>query len=395
MGLSIEAKVMKRLLQSWVQHQQGRFLLRRGMNLMQQGDLATAINVLTEALSKHLYPEEVYLKRGIAHWQQQTFETALEDFTQVITIRPHNALAYSHRGLLRYQLGDEVGALEDWDSALQYQPENANARYNRALVYAQKQHYEDALVDFNIALGKNPLLAEAYLHRGKVKYQLGDPSGAVRDWELALCNDLRLEEAYCLLAEMRQSSEDKTLRNHFLDLLPKGCSLGVEQWGNLLVLSLQRPVGMPINYFKLPNALRERLVRLQIPDVRRFRLVAKAGDSSLSEWDQTYGVYDQAPCPPTYWRVALASTLLLPPFGIVALVYSAQVRQAYQRGDYPIAARASYTTKKLCLSSGAIMGMLLFFLASYGIYTHVEVEYPNPAAKTALMSKSESSEDQL
>ncbi|MEL7028585.1 MAG: metallophosphoesterase, partial [Pseudomonadota bacterium] len=38
----------------------------------------------------------------------------------------------------------------------------------------------------------------------------------------------------------------------------------------------------------------DRLVELQLPVVRRFRLIAKAGDSSLSEWDQTYNIYDKA-----------------------------------------------------------------------------------------------------
>ncbi|NER78272.1 MAG: tetratricopeptide repeat protein [Leptolyngbya sp. SIO1D8] len=396
MELSSEAKVMTRLLQSWLQSQQGKYLLRRGMNLMQQGNVSAAIATFTDALSKHAQPEEAYLKRGIAYWQQEAFDTALADFEQVIALCPQDARAYNYRGLVRYQLGDEAGALDDWAIALQHQPNHATVRYNRGLVHVQRQQYEEALVDFDIALDQNPLLAEAYLHRGKVKHQLGDMTGAVKDWELALCNDLRLEEAHHLLVRLRQDTADETLCHQFLDLLPEGCSVKLEQQGSLLMLSLHRAVGTPINYFKFPNVLRERLIELEIPEARRFRLVAKAGDSSLAEWDQTYSIYDKAPCPPTHWRAALATTLLLfPPFGIIALVYSAQVRQAYKRGDYPIAARASHAAKKLCLSSGAIMGLMLFGLASYGVYTHVEIEYPNPSAKTALISESESSEDKL
>ena len=386
---------MAQQLQSWVQSQQGRYLLRRGTNLMQKGNVTAAIAAFTKAISKHIKPEEAYLQRGLAHWKQHELEKALLDFGQAIALCPHDARPYSHRGLVRYQMDDEAGALEDWEIALRYQPNNAIVRYNRGLVRAQKQQYEAALADFDIALQKNPLLAEAYLHRGKVKQQLGDTSGAIEDWELALCNDLRLEEAHHLLVKLRQSTEDATLSNQFTDLLPEGCSVTIEQKGALLTLSLHRIVGTPINYFKLPNTLRERLVELQLPGVRKFRLIAKAGESSLCEWDHTYGIYDKAPCPPTHLRAALLTTLLLfPPFGIVALVYSAQVKQAYQRGDYPIAARASRATKKLCLSSGAIMGLMLFFLASYGVYTYVDVEYPNPGAKTALV-ESKPSEKKL
>lgn len=387
---------MTRPLQFWVRSQRGRYLLRCGTNLMQQGNLDKAIAVLTVALSKHLKPEEIYLQRGLAHWQQNELDHALADFNEAIALCPHEARAYSHRGLVRYELNNEMGALADWAIALRYQPKDATVRYNRGLVYAQKQQYAEALADFDVALDTNPLLSEAYLHRGKVKHQLDDIPGAVKDWELALCNDLRLDEARQLLTQMHQHNQDATLQNYFQDLLPQGVSVAVEQQGPNLTLMLNRTVGTPINYFKLPNALKERLVKLQLSEVRRFRLIAKAGNSSLSEWDQTYNIYDKVPCPPPHWRAALASTFLLfPPFGVVALVYASQVKQAYDRGDYPIAARASFTVKRLFLSSGAAMGLLLFVLASYGVHTYVEGMDYNPGAKPALLSESETSKKSL
>ncbi|MDB9525653.1 tetratricopeptide repeat protein [Oscillatoria sp. CS-180] len=387
---------MTRSLQSWVQQQQGKYLLRHGLSLIQKGNLNGAIETLTRALAFHPQPQEVHLKRGVAYFQQDAFAEALADFNQAIALDPQDARAYGHRGLVRYQMDDEDGALEDWAMALSLQPGEADVRYNRGLIFAQKKQYEAALADFDVAIDKNPLLAEAYLHRGKVKQELGDSIGAVKDWELALCNDLRLDEAHHLLAKTQEKTENVFLQDQFADLLPDGFWLTAEQQGTLLVLTLHRPVGTPINYFKLPNTLRDRLVELQIPEVRRFRLVAKAGESSLSEWDQTYGIYDKAPCPPSRWRDAFATTLLLfPPFGVVALVLAAQVKPAYRRGDYPIAARASQAVRKLCLSSGAIMGLMLFGLASYGVYTHVEGEYPNPGAKTAFVESSESTEKKL
>jgi len=387
---------MTRPLQSWVRSQQGKYLFRRGTNLMRQGNTTAAVTALTAALPWHLQPQEVYLKRGTVYLQQSAFEQALADFNQAIALAPQDARSYGHRGLVRYQMGDVEGALADWAIALEFQPTDATIRYNRGLVLAQQQQHEAALTDFEIALEKNPLLAEAYLHRGKAKQQLGDLSGAVKDWELALCNDLRLEEAHHLLVRTRQATEKESLQHHFINLLPEGFTLQVEQRASLLVLSLHRPLGAPINYFQLPNVLRDRLVALQLPEVRRFRLIAKAGDDSPTEWDQTYGIYDKAPCPPARWSAAFITTLLLfPPLGVLALVYASQVKPAYQRGDYPIAARASHAVKKLCLSSSAIMGLMLFGLASYGVYTYVEGEYPNPAAKTAIARQANPNEDKL
>ncbi|MEL6398113.1 MAG: tetratricopeptide repeat protein [Cyanobacteria bacterium J06626_4] len=395
MELSNEAEAMTRSLRTWVQRQQGRYLLRRGLN-MQQKNLDASIRLLTAALNSHQNPTEVLIRRGLAYFQQDTLEQARLDFDQAIALSPDDARAYGHRGLLRYQLSDVEGALADWESALNLKPHDATIRYHRGLVLAQQEQYANALADFDIALAQNPLLAEAYLHRGKVQQLLGNLPAAIQDWELALCNDLRLDEAYDLLAATREQTNTLSLQEQFADLLPENFSLSAEPQDKLLILTLHRPVGAPVNYFKLPNTLRDRLVELQLPTVRRFRLIAKAGDSSLSEWDHTYNIYDKAPCPPAHWRDAVATTLLLfPPFGVVALVLAAQVKPAYRRGDYPIAARTSQAVRKLCLSSGAIMGMMLFGLATYGVYTYVEGEYPNPAAKTALIEATDPTDESL
>ncbi|MEM6837279.1 MAG: tetratricopeptide repeat protein [Cyanobacteria bacterium P01_C01_bin.120] len=379
-------------LQSWAKHQRGRYLLRRSLNLAQQGNHAAAIQSLTAALARHPQTAVVLVQRGLIYLQQEDWPAALADFDQAIALDPNNASAYGHRGLVRYELNDELGALADWAQALALNPGEAIVRYNRGLVFAQQGDHVSALADFDMAIAKNPLLAEAYLHRGKVKQALGDAVGAVKDWEIALCNDLRLSEAQQLLNQVQENCENLSLQDRFQDLLPQGLTLTTEQQETLLTLMLHRQVGAPVNYFKLPNALRDRLVELQLPEIRRFRLLAKAGDSSLSEWDQTYGIYDKAPCPPARWRDAVATTLLLfPPLGVLALVLASQVEPAYRRGDYPIAARASQAVRKLCLSSGAIMGMMLFGVASYGVYTFVEGEYPNPAAKTAVVETPEAS----
>lgn len=387
---------MRPLLQSWIRNQHGRYLLRRGIHLMQQGSGSAAVSTFTAALPRHIDSEAVYLKRGLAYWQQHQVEAAEADFNQAIALNSQCTEAYGHRGLIRYERGDEAGALEDWAIALQHQPQNATIRYNRGLTYFQRQLFLEALADFDVALQQNPLLAEAYLHRGKVKQHLGDLSGAVADWELALCNDLRLEEAHQLLTQIRRQAERHGQQNQFKDLLPEGCSLDIEQQGVLLTFVLHRPVGTPFNYFTFPSVLQERLAALQIPEARRFRLVAKSGGSSFSEWDQTYSIYDKIPCPPARWRASLLTTLLLfPPFGVLALVYSAKVKPAYRRGDYPIAVHASQAVRKLFLSSGAIMGAMMFLLASYGVYTYYESMPYNPAAKTALSSDAEALEENL
>lgn len=391
MRLSTEAQAIMDSLQTWVQTQQGRLLVRRSHNLMLQGNVAGAIAALTEALSKHLKPEEIYLRRGQAHWHQQNAAAALEDFSHAIALCPHDPRPYQHRGIVYYSLGEDDKAQTDWDIALYYQPDNAIARYYRGLLALEQGRHSDALVDFDHALHKNPLMAEAYYHRGHGKYALGDVEGAIADWELALCNDLRLDEAREWLLKVQHQIQSHALTQALQAVLPAGVELSLQHRGDRLTLELRRQLGVPINYFTLPDTLRHHLIQLQPPGVRSFHLIAYTGDSTLAEWNQTYGIYDRVPCPPARWQMSVLTTLLLfPPFGILSLLCSAQVKASYQRGDYPTAMRASRTVKKLCLSSGAVMGMMLFFLASYGVYTNVEVHYPNPAAKTAMLPKADS-----
>ncbi len=375
---------MRRVMQDWVRCQQVKLLLRRGMNLMQQGNGSAAVTTFSQALAQSPDLSEGYLQRGCAYLQQEMYDRAIADFSAAIALSPHCVEAYRYRGLARYEQNDVPGALSDWEQALHHDPTDAIVHYNRGLVYAQQGQYGAALADFDAALGQNPLLAEAYLHRGCMKQRLGDLTGAIQDWELAVCNDLRLEEAQTLLAQVRQLAANASLQKHFADLLPDGVSLSATREGEVIVLQLRRSVGTPLSYFTLSDRLRDRLIDLQLPAIRRFRLIAKAGDSSLSEWDQTYPIYDKAPCPPARWRDALITTLLLfPPFGVLALVLAAQVKPAYQRGDYPSAMSASRAVRKLFLSSSVIMGVMLFGLASYGVHTYVEGDYPNPSAKTA------------
>jgi tetratricopeptide (TPR) repeat protein len=377
---------MARSLHRWLQHQQARLALRRGLAYLRKDNFPKAIAALTDAIAHHPNPARVLRQRAQGHWQWGDTSAARADYDQALTLNPQDCLAYGSRGLLRYGQGDEAGALADWHQALHIDPQNATVYYNRGLLYAQTQRWERALADLDQAIARQPLLAAAYLHRGKVRYQLGDAPGAVEDWEMALCNDLRLDEASQWLQTLNQEAQRQTLIQQLVVALPPEFAIEADINGDTLRLSLHRPLGTPVNYFALRDTLRDRLVELELPEVRRFQLTGKAGEATLAEWNQTYAIYDRLPCPPTHWRAALASTLLLfPPFGVVALTYAAQVRQAYRRGDYPIAARASKTVKGLCLGSGAIAGLLLCGLMGYGVYTQVEITPPSPSAKTALL----------
>jgi tetratricopeptide (TPR) repeat protein len=289
---------MARLLHRWLQHQQARLALRRGLAYLRKDNFPKAIAALTDAIAHHPNPARVLRQRAQVHWQRGDTSAARADYDQALTLNPQDCLAYGSRGLLRYGQGDEAGALADWHQALHIDPQNATVYYNRGLLYAQTQRWERALADLDQAIARQPLLAAAYLHRGKVRYQLGDAPGAVEDWEMALCNDLRLDEASQWLQTLNQEAQRQTLIQQLAVALPPEFAIEADISGDTLRLSLHRPLGTPVNYFALRDTLRDRLVELELPEVRRFQLTGKAGEATLAEWNQTYAIYDRLPLPP-------------------------------------------------------------------------------------------------
>lgn len=345
---------------AWYRTQFARYRYRRGLDDVSKGNYQDAIARFTEALDHHPQPAQIYVTRGITRWQAGDVQNALADLTQATHEDPLQAKAYGNRGLLRYELGDEQGALEDWGQALTVHPRDARVHYNRALLFLQKQNWAAALEDLNQALEANPNLAEAYYHRGNARYELGDCEGAVADWELAVCNDLRLEQAKVRLQQVHRHHQQDYLSQRLQDALTlQDVTVVVHQSGERLDITLRRPQGVGINYFTLPNRIREKLIDWQLPGIRQFQLTGKGADQSFPEWQQVYSLYQGQPCPPVPWRLAGLTTLLFfPPLGIAALIYAYRVGDAHRRGDYPQAVQAAKTAKGLCLTGIALASSL-------------------------------------
>ncbi|MBD0334382.1 MAG: tetratricopeptide repeat protein [Cyanobacteria bacterium Co-bin13] len=381
---------MRQWAQDWSRGQVARYRYRRGLDLIRKGNYEAAIAVLTAAIEHHPRPAQIYITRGITRWQAGDLQNALADFTEATQDPKLGAKAYGNRGLLRYQLGDEQGALADWQQAIAVGPRDARVYYNRALLFIQKSRYSEALADLNQALAINPNLAEAYYHRGNVFYELQDTNRAIADWELALCNDLRLEQARLRLQQVQQNPLDDLSQKLQSALTVQQVQIAVSQSGNQLDIDIRRPKGKGVNYFTLPELIRNRLIAWQVPGIRKFRIIGKVEDQSLPEWQQVYTLYQGQPSPPAYWRLASLTTLLIfPPLGIAALVYAYRVGESYRRGDYPLALQASKTVRALCLTGIGVMGSIGVMALGYLGFTQLRSLRSRPAQpRQALLSRS-------
>lgn len=373
-------------MRDWYQHQAARYRYRQGLDAVRKGSYENAIARFTQALVHHPCPAEIYTQRGLAHWQHKEVQKALDDFTLATQQSVPSAKAYGNRGLLRYQQGDEAGALADWQQALSLCPNDARVRFNRGLLFFQKQDYTAALEDFTQALTSNPNLAEAYYHRGNTRYELSDIAGAVEDWELALCNDLRLDQARERLQQVQRHSLDDKLSQRLQAILPDPqMTLAVHQLGERLDIDLYRPKGLGINYFTLPKLIRRYLIESPVPGVRRFRLTGQVVGQSPPEWQQTYTLYQNEPCPPAHWRLAVIALLAFPPLGVAALVYAYRVGETYRQGDYPLALQVSKAVNRLSLLGIGLTASVGLSVLAYLGFTRFKARLPQRRPSTALL----------
>lgn len=361
----------------WLDQQRARFRYRQAQAHQRKGNLTSALIALNQALDGYPAPAHIYVEMGIVHWQGGDPLAALTAFDQAIALDPTQVRAYGNRGLLHYQQGCPTQALDDWNQALRHQPNHPLIHYNRGLLYLHQGDYTAALAAFDQAIAADPNRAEAYLHRGNVHERLGNQAQAAQDWELALCNDLNLDQARLKLNEIQQANGDRALsqRLHQALALDEITVIACHQ-PNEITIDLIRPLGVGLNYFSLPDKIRQILIAWQTFEIQKFQLTVRVQNPDsrdVVEWQGQYNLFQGQPCPPAQWRrVLLTAFVIFPPLGIPALVYALTLKQAYQRGDYPTALRASKAIQGLCRTGGVISLVLVTLGAGYWGYQQLD-----------------------
>ncbi|MCS7031147.1 MAG: tetratricopeptide repeat-containing serine protease family protein [Gloeomargarita sp. SKYG116] len=130
-----------------------------------QGDIAGALNQLTQAVRANPNYAAAYATRGVMRYIQRDQQGAIQDFDQAIRLDPNYPEPYVGRGLARSALGDKTGAIADYTRALELRPTYAEAFYNRGVLLYNQRRVPEALEDLRKA-------AELYLQQGNaVEYQ--------------------------------------------------------------------------------------------------------------------------------------------------------------------------------------------------------------------------------
>ncbi|MEA5462616.1 tetratricopeptide repeat protein [Leptothoe sp. PORK10 BA2] len=365
-------------MQSWYTGQKARLIHRRGCTLARQGNHQSAIATLSKAIADHPDVASVYISRGLSHQALGQLNQARQDFIAAIDCAENPAIAYYQRGQLSLAQGSRTDALNDWQRAIAAHPNYGDAHYQLGLAQSETGDFPAALASFNQVLEINPNRAEAYLKRGHVRQQLGDIAGARADWQLAVLNDASLGE----LVPSSLQPNALTPVQELLQTALQPMQVGVKQRGKTLEISLHRQVGEGVSYFTLPNRLRDLLLPLELAECTQFRLMGYVGNVRGPEWEKTYDLYKDQPCPPSHWPTALAALVTFPPVGVTALLYASQVHWFYRQGKYLDALRASHAVRHLSLVGTGVMCILVAFPLGYTAIQSLQDE-PAPPERTA------------
>ncbi|MEO0350792.1 MAG: tetratricopeptide repeat protein [Cyanobacteria bacterium P01_A01_bin.15] len=364
--------------QSWYARQQVRLVYRRGQILARQGNHQRAIAVLSKALVNHPDTAAIYVSRGLSHRELGQLEQAYQDFTTAIDCAANPAIPYFQRGRLAETQGKLTEALGDWKQAIVANPNYAEAHHQLGGIQYKTNDFPAALASLDRALDLNPNLAQAYLTRGYVRQQLGDLDGAMADWQLATLNDS------ALAGEVPAPPQPDGLATvqELLQNALQPVEVRVKRQQKTLEIYLTRQVGQGMSYFTLPNQIRHLLLPLELSDITEFRLVGHVGTVRGPEWEKSYDLYKDQPCPPSHWPTALAALVTFPPLGVTALLYASQVQQFYRRGQYPDALRASKAVRRLALVGTGAMCLLAALPLGYTAIKSIQNE-PAPPSRTA------------
>ncbi|MGI8936465.1 MAG: tetratricopeptide repeat protein [Phormidesmis sp.] len=363
--------------QTWYQQQSAKLAYRRGLAYARQTSYPLVIAALTQALEQgYPHPPKALVMRGISRTHLKDTAGATADFEAAIQAAASSskcqheaAQAHYHRGLLRQQSGNEAGALADWSAAIALSPHYPEPHYQRSLVHLSQGCHIRAIADLDATLKANPTMTTAYLQRGNLRYQLGDIPGAVADWELAVCNDFTLEEAKQNLKNVQKAARDAKLSALLkAPIAAKGLTVQVHRNGSQLDIHIHRQLGTGVNYYTLPDLIREHLVPLHLAEVKRFQLIGHLAEVNRPEWSQSYDLYKGQPCPPSNWQTAFSALLLFPPFGIPAFIQAAQVKRLHERGQYIESLRASKAVKGLCVAGSVTISFFTLLPLGYAAY---------------------------
>jgi tetratricopeptide (TPR) repeat protein len=179
------------------------------LHALQEGDVKTAVSLLTQAIKADPNSYSYYNDRGVAYRRSGDEEKALSDYAKALEIKPDYTPALNNRGMLYLQQGLHDKAIQDFEAALKLGELQGKVHTNLGIAYVGKGDYQRAIKEFEAAVSFRPLDYRSFLFMAESLEQVGQKEKALKMYQLAL--GLSLDPATTGMVEKRIASLEKNL----------------------------------------------------------------------------------------------------------------------------------------------------------------------------------------
>ena len=187
------------------------YYLDLGTWLLNQGDLNSAVLLLTQGVEQTEPSDKLYLMLGMAQYWLYGSGPAIPTLKKVIELNPHLASAYNLLGYCYFFGGDYKQALRYYQKAIAENPKNGLYLYGVARALESLNRIEEAMRFAEESTRLDPQTSRNHYLLGKIYAKLGRNHEAVSQLETAVRLDPESESPYYLLARtyMRMNEPEK------------------------------------------------------------------------------------------------------------------------------------------------------------------------------------------
>lgn len=161
---------------------------QKQMTLLEQGQYATAIIQLREAIVENPWVPENYYQLGTALALEGQMNEAIAVLQQAIKLNPDYSEAHSNLGVLLALQGNLDEAIVCYRQAARLQADLPEVHNNLGLLLKQQGNLAEAVVSFRQAITLKPDYAEAHNNLGLVLSQQGETEAAIASFRQALAH---------------------------------------------------------------------------------------------------------------------------------------------------------------------------------------------------------------
>ena len=180
-----------------------------GLNLMQQGRYAEAIDYFDKALSLEPSSVAVLINKGISYDMLGNFDMAIQTFDKALEINPNDSDVLGEKGYTLMNNRNYDEALLNFDKALNINPSDLFTLNSKGNLFIIQGKYNDALSVFNKALEINPNDIDLLMNKATALAYLEEYSEALA----VIDKILEMDPSNLDALQVKSSIEEVTLTN--------------------------------------------------------------------------------------------------------------------------------------------------------------------------------------